>query len=112
MPRTRLHPKRALILAWGVVAACAPAIPQVTPEDARRAGTDLATLTADRAMYVANCSGCHRLFHPGDRTVAEWRQRLPQMSEEASLSPTELAAVERYLMAFARPEGAGARSAP
>ena len=94
----------ALLLTALAATACAPAIPQVTPDAATRAGVDFAQLSAGREVYVGNCGGCHRLSRPGERTAADWAEHLPEMSKEARLTPEETAAVTAYLTAFARAE--------
>ena len=48
-------------------------------------------------LYVKKCSGCHRPYAPGERTVLKWRQVLPEMARRAKLTPEELATIQRYL---------------
>lgn len=94
----------AVALTTLAATACAPAIPRVTPDAATRAGVDFARLSAGRELYVGNCGGCHRLARPGERTAADWATHMPEMSQEAKLTPDETAAVTQYLSAFARIE--------
>ncbi len=82
-------------------AACAPAVPRVTPRLVAVAGpgADATTLEQGRRIYVERCSTCHALPRPADYTAEQWRDWLRRMAPKGKLDATESARALDFLLA-------------
>ena len=84
-------------------AACAGALPEVTPAAeaayaARWPAADAAQLRSGRALFIQRCSGCHTLPNPAKHDAIGWDKNLNKMSGKAHLDATGREAVLRYLV--------------
>ena len=48
-------------------------------------------------LYVANCSGCHSLYHPSEYSDSAWAVVFPEMREKAKLSNGDADLVLAYI---------------
>ena len=95
-----------VIAAVGVlIGGCATIIAVPTSLDSERSGVPLETLVEGRQLFVGRCGSCHRTPDPGSLNADEWGKVLPEMMEDAKLSPPEAAQVLAFLQALARPSG-------
>lgn len=86
--------------------ACAAALRQPTPQDARSAAarwpdTTLKDLERGRSLYVRRCSGCHTLHLPSERRADEWPTLVEKMSRKARLTPDQRVDITRFVVALA-----------
>jgi hypothetical protein len=97
-------------IAFGFVAAfivaCSSTSNVLAPVE-----TDLAKVKADFpnvtvtdlqhgfSLYKQNCSGCHLLYLPSDKTKEQWVKVLPEMFGKTSLKTKEQELVTQYLFA-------------
>lgn len=92
-----MTPLRTLILLWAaacLVAACATT-EQLAP---RASGVGSAQLTEGRRLYMTCAGSCHAPEPVLKYTRAEWLTTIvPEMSQEAKLSPQQVAALSAYL---------------
>ncbi len=81
-----------------LLASCGPATPAGKgPTTGAVAPGD--PLILGRKLYFTKCADCH-VAEPVKRySAAEWAHILPDMAEEAKLSPSETAAVRAYVKA-------------
>lgn len=96
-----------VLLAAVAVAGCAAQLPPPGAEDAARAqlrwpGTTVEQLAHGRALYVEHCSGCHRVYRPGEYPSDRWPKLVGEMAERAKLNPAQADEVVRYLVATSR----------
>ncbi len=89
-----------------VLAGCASMLPEVTPDDARRAeerwpGTTQASLEQGRQKYIDRCGGCHSLHLPAEFTDAEWKRAVNEMQGRAKVGPEEKELILKYLQVAA-----------
>ena len=92
-----------IIAVGGLIASCAAITPVPTAIDAERSGVPLDTLAQGRTLFVSHCGNCHRTPDPGSRNAAEWAKVLPEMMDDAKLSPEQGAQVLAFLQALAQP---------
>ena len=90
-------------LALVAAAACAGALPEVTPAAeaayaARWPEADAAQLWSGRALFIQRCSGCHPLPNPAKHDSIGWDKTLTQMSGKAHLDTAGRESVLRYLI--------------
>lgn len=90
-------------LAFLLAAACASALPEVTPAveaayAARWPTADAEQLRTGRALFVQRCSGCHVLPTPGKHDATGWEKTVEAMSSRAHLDAPGHEAVLRYLV--------------
>ena len=90
----------AITLALAGLIACAAGLPMVTVLDAQVAGVPLDELRGGRDVYVAKCSGCHRLYSPAEYDDAAWDAHVHGMSEKARLKDGDIAAILAYVTAM------------
>ena len=95
-----------IIAVGGLFASCATITPMPTSVDSDRSGTPLATLVQGRELFVGHCGSCHRTPDPGSRDAAEWARVLPEMMDDAKLSPEQAAQVLAFLQALCQPSAA------
>jgi hypothetical protein len=91
-----------------VIAACSSTSNILAPAE-----TDLAKVKADFpnatiadlqhgfSLYKQNCSGCHLLYLPSEKTKEQWVKVLPEMFGKTSLKTKEREQVTQYLFAKA-----------
>ena len=89
-------------LALLAAAACAGALPEVTPAVeaayvARWPAADAAQLRSGRALFIQRCSGCHPLPNPAKHDAIGWDKTLNAMSGKAHLDANSREMVQRYL---------------
>jgi hypothetical protein len=48
-------------------------------------------------LYVANCSGCHSLYHPSEYSDSAWAVVFPEMRQKSKLSDTDADLVLAYI---------------
>jgi mono/diheme cytochrome c family protein len=105
----------AIAVALAGLLACAAGLPAVTALDADVAGVPIAELQRGRDVYVAKCSGCHRLYSPAEYDDAAWDAHVHGMRDRAKLTDGDVAAIVAYVTAMnsARsPEVARRHTAP
>ena len=90
----------AVTLALSGLIACAAGLPMVTALDAQVAGVPLDELRGGRDVYVAKCSGCHRLYPPIDYDDAAWDAQVHGMRKKAKLGDEDIAEILAYLTAM------------
>jgi hypothetical protein len=96
-----------LLMAVLCSAACsAPAVPAVSPADAKRAdaqwpGTTVAQLETGRSLYLERCSSCHLPPSPSSLPPEHWPAQVEEMQERAGLDKDQAILVERYLITMA-----------
>lgn len=87
------------VLAIGL-AACAGSIPRPTAlqrewvADHYGAQKDI---DKGYVLYVANCSGCHSLYHPTAYSDSAWAFVFPEMREKAKLNDADADLVLAYI---------------
>lgn len=91
----------ALALMVAVAGCGGPWLPRATDADARRSGTDLASLARGRELLVGHCSSCHLTPSPRDHAAAQWPTEVAEMQERSKLGPADVALITQYLVAFA-----------
>lgn len=84
-------------------AACAGALPEVTPaaESAyavRWPTADAAQLRSGRALFIQRCSGCHSLPNPAKHDASGWDITLNKMSGKAHLDAAGRESILHYLI--------------
>ncbi len=99
IPAKLILPSLAFLLA----AACAGALPEVTPAveaayTARYPAADAEQLRTGRALFVQRCSGCHTLPGPGKHDATGWEKTVEVMRSRAHLDAPGHEAVLRYLI--------------
>ena len=112
---------RATNLRWlGVVSALAALAgcmsleemaPPVSPplvQAASLQGADAESLHRGRAIYLDQCIKCHTVEPVNKYSLAHWDEILPEMSDEAKLSPQQRTDVKAYILAA--PPFAGRKS--
>jgi len=65
-------------------------------------GTEVEQLNAERALYVAKCTGCRSAQPPSDFAATERPAHVADMRTDAKLQADDEAAITRYLVTFAR----------
>ena len=96
-----------LALAAGIAGCAAGKASLPTAEEVSAAGTlprgaDMDALRRGRNVLVTECTGCHRLFLPGEYSPEQWRTIVRRMAVRASLSEDQAADLVRYLSASSR----------
>ncbi len=86
----------------GTAAGCIATVPHAEPEVLAAARPVFPDYTAelleeDRAVYVEQCSGCHRLTTGKRLTVEEWPAIIDEMAEEVGFEPATGERIVRYL---------------
>ena len=81
-------------------AGCAAMIPHATLSHAERSGVPLETLEQGRGLFVGHCGNCHLAPDPGSLSAEQWAQILPEMLDDAHLSPEQATEVLAYLRAL------------
>jgi mono/diheme cytochrome c family protein len=97
----------AVALAAGmIITGCqstnSPSAPPVTAamtQSSTGQQTDMASLTAGRALFVGRCARCHALPAVGRHTAQQWPGIVAQMSKRAGLQSDERQAVLSYILA-------------
>ncbi len=67
-----------------------------TAADATATAT-LADLQSGRTLFINNCDRCHNLPVPENYTPAQWRTILPNMTNRAGLSASEITLLTKYV---------------
>jgi hypothetical protein len=109
-PRSAFLPDRLLVfsslllLAGGLAACAARAVPTVTPELVAAASARWPDMTdqrleAARNLYVGRCANCHSLYAPNYHDEAKWRQVMIKMGRKAKLSDEQREEVQRFVFA-------------
>ncbi len=49
-------------------------------------------------LYREKCSGCHRLYSKNEFSKEEWESKLPEMYQNANLSPDEEKLLNEFLL--------------
>lgn len=93
-----------LALAAGIAGCAAGKASLPTAEELSASGTlprgaDMDALRRGRNVLVTECTGCHRLFLPGEYSPEQWRAIVKRMAVRASLSDDQAADLVRYLSA-------------
>lgn len=73
--------------------------PPVSPAMTARAGKPASTLEEGRRLYTGRCATCHTIDPVGKYTATRWREIIPEMADEAKLTPAERDALLTYLLA-------------
>jgi mono/diheme cytochrome c family protein len=61
-------------------------------------------LQKGKALYLANCGSCHRLYAPSSKLDDYWESIVPPMADKARISEEEEALILQYLIAKSKPE--------
>lgn len=69
-----------------------------TSEQLTARGIDEAAFRRGRALAVTECASCHRFFRPGEYSHEEWPGIIRKMGGRASLSKSQTADIELYLV--------------
>lgn len=65
-------------------------------------GADMNALRRGRTILLTECTGCHRLFLPGEYSTEQWRGIVRRMAARASLARDQAEDLARYLESAAR----------
>lgn len=105
----KVLPILTIVSAGLFVSACTsnlainfPIPDEVMLEQARLADTsaDMATLQQGRILYLTKCTACHRAEPIGKYSLADWREILPDMSEESKFNARDEKAVSLYVLSY------------
>jgi hypothetical protein len=93
----------------GLLISCASMLPVPGPVDVTRASErwphiTLEDLQAGRALYIANCMGCHDLHTPSEKTSAEWEEVMARMQSKANIDDKTKDSILAYLEALTTKE--------
>lgn len=107
--------RMTMVLAWlaaagvvGGLSGCAagkasiPTAEELLAAGALSKGADPAGLRRGRAVFVTECTACHRLFLPGEYSPEQWRGIVKRMAGRASLSGDQAADLYLYLSTASR----------
>ena len=110
-PFLRMTMVLALLAAAGAaggLSGCAagkasiPTAEELSAAGALSKGADPAALRRGRAVFVTECTACHRLFLPGEYSPERWRGIVKRMANRASLGEDQAADLLLYLSAASR----------
>jgi cytochrome c5 len=110
-PLLRMTMILALLAATGVaggLSGCAagkasiPTAEELSATGAFSKGADPAALRRGRAVFVTECTACHRLFLPGEYSPEQWRGIVKRMANRASLGEDQAADLYLYLSTASR----------
>ncbi len=99
-----------IALSIGLLVGCATSRPTesvstetvaATPGDADQWTPE--TVGRMQRLVSAHCTDCHSTPRAAAYTADQWRRILPEMREDADLSPEEYTALLAYVVHFARP---------
>ena len=79
-----------------------PTVEELSAPGGLAGGADVETLRRGRAIYVTECTACHRLFPPKNYSPEQWRVFVRKMAPRASLSGSQAADLLMYLSAASR----------
>ncbi len=94
-----------VLLAVSVLAGCmsleemAPPVSPPLVQAASVQGADAESLRRGRAIYLDQCIKCHTVEPVNKYSLAHWDEILPEMSDEAKLSPQQRSDVKAYILA-------------
>jgi mono/diheme cytochrome c family protein len=79
-----------------------PTAEELSAAGALPRGVEIEALRRGRAIFVTECSACHRLFPPRDHSPEQWRRIVKRMAPRASLSGSQAEDLLHYLSAAGR----------
>ena len=98
------------LLAAGISACGASAVPEPTAADAQRGSSHFPDLTLSelshgRALYVSRCGSCHALKRPSELRPERWQAEVDDMraNNGVKLSDADARAIVRYLTVASNP---------
>lgn len=94
-----------LSVMTALLASCAStetAVPAVTVVAPGSAGAQRAQLESGRTVYVTKCARCHAPEPVAKFSASRWAAIIPEMTEDAKLSPQETEALKAYVFAAVR----------
>lgn len=92
----------ALVVGCTVSTGGLPAPRDLVEAGALSPGADTAALDRARALAITECAACHRFFWPREYPPESWRAVIPDMGRRASLSQSQIEALQVYFEAASR----------
>ena len=93
-----------LIAVVVALAACATALPHLSPMQAQWAAQrwpdmDEAKFEQARSVYIERCSSCHNVVPPKELSLEKWKETLDKMTPRAKLNSEQKEMIWRYISA-------------